>query len=75
MHVYSGHQSKCASFPELLFLGIFNEFRNTDQKYKARIRSRFANLRDKKNPGLRQKVIAGEIEPSRVATMTAEVRN
>ncbi|XP_070555924.1 transcription elongation factor A protein 1-like isoform X2 [Ptychodera flava] len=51
---------------------IFTEFTNTDTKYKNRIRSRVANLKDSRNPGLRQKVLSGEITPERIATMTAD---
>lgn len=51
---------------------IFNEFKNTDNKYKNRIRSRIANLKDSKNPQLRQNVMLGHISPDRLAVMTAE---
>ncbi|GAB1610684.1 transcription elongation factor A protein 1 [Argonauta hians] len=51
---------------------IFQEFRNTDMKYKNRVRSRVANLKDPKNPQLRESVLQGIIEPSRMAGMTAE---
>ena len=42
-------------------------------KYKNRVRSRVSNIGDLKNPGLKQRVISGEITPSRLATMTTEV--
>jgi transcription elongation factor S-II len=51
---------------------IFNEFKNTDSKYKNRIRSRIANLKDSRNPQLRQNVILGHISPDRLAIMSAE---
>lgn len=51
---------------------IYLEFKNTDQKYKARIRSRVANLKDKKNPKLKEGVIMGLIPPERIANMSAE---
>ncbi|XP_078319207.1 transcription elongation factor A protein 1-like isoform X2 [Crassostrea virginica] len=51
---------------------IFLEFKNTDQKYKARVRSRVANLKDKKNPKLKEGVIMGLIPPERIANMSAE---
>lgn len=54
-------------------LAIHLEFKNTDQKYKARIRSRVANLKDKKNPKLKEGVIMGLIPPERIANMSAEV--
>lgn len=51
---------------------IFNEFRNTDIKYKNRIRSRVANLKDPKNPNLRMNYLIGALPASRLAVMTAE---
>ncbi|MEQ2181709.1 hypothetical protein GOODEAATRI_014312 [Goodea atripinnis] len=36
------------------------------------IRSRISNLKDPKNPGLRRNVLAGSIELSRMASMSAE---
>ncbi|XP_077991133.1 transcription elongation factor A protein 2-like [Glandiceps talaboti] len=51
---------------------VFTEFTNTDMKYKNRIRSRVANLKDSRNPGLRQKVLTGSITPEVIAVMTAE---
>uniref|UniRef100_A0A671T378 Transcription elongation factor A protein 3-like n=1 Tax=Sinocyclocheilus anshuiensis TaxID=1608454 RepID=A0A671T378_9TELE len=41
-------------------------------KYKNRVRSRISNLKDPKNPNLRKNVLAGAIELSRIAIMTAE---
>ena len=49
------------------------EFRDTNTKYKARVRSRVSNLRDSKNPTLRKAVLSGEITPERMAIMTSEV--
>jgi len=51
---------------------IFKEFRNTDTKYKNRIRSRVANLKDVKNPNLRLNFLSGNITPKRLASMSAE---
>uniref|UniRef100_A0A4W3JFI5 Transcription elongation factor n=1 Tax=Callorhinchus milii TaxID=7868 RepID=A0A4W3JFI5_CALMI len=45
---------------------------NTDMKYKNRVRSRIANLKDSKNPNLRKNVLCGNISPERIASMTAE---
>ena len=53
---------------------IFLEFKHTDPKYKNRIRSRIANLKDTKNPNLRRNVLCGNVSPERMAKMTAEVR-
>lgn len=65
----------CASVDELaeeLEESIYQEFRNTDMRYKNRVRSRIANLKDTKNPTLRINFLAGAIPPNRLATMTAE---
>ncbi|XP_051721147.1 transcription elongation factor A protein 3 isoform X42 [Ctenopharyngodon idella] len=51
---------------------IYQEIKATDMKYKNRVRSRISNLKDPKNPNLRKNVLAGAIELSRIATMTAE---
>lgn len=58
----------------LLVLAIFNEFKETNQKYRNRVRSRVANLKDLKNPNLRNSVLFGVITPERMATLTADVR-
>jgi len=54
---------------------IWKEFKNTEMKYKNRIRSRVANLRDTKNPNLRLNFLTGSISAARMAKMTAEVRS
>ncbi|CAH1105111.1 unnamed protein product [Psylliodes chrysocephalus] len=51
---------------------IFLEFRNTDMRYKNRVRSRIANLKDPKNPTLRSSFRIGAISAARLAVMTAE---
>ncbi|CAG6015772.1 unnamed protein product [Menidia menidia] len=51
---------------------IYQEIKATDMKYKNRVRSRISNLKDPKNPGLRTNVLAGNIELSRIASMSAE---
>lgn len=51
---------------------IYNEFKNTDNRYKNRVRSRIANLKDPKNPELSRNYIYGAISAQRLATMTAE---
>lgn len=50
---------------------IFNEFKNTEMKYKNRIRSRMLNLKDKNNPKLRENVRLGIISPDKLAVMDA----
>ena len=52
---------------------IFKEHKDTNMKYKNRIRSRVANLNDKKNPDLKVNVLRGSIKPEKIAVMTADV--
>ncbi|KAK3767246.1 hypothetical protein RRG08_018113 [Elysia crispata] len=51
---------------------IFEEFNNTEMKYKNRVRSRVANLKDVRNPQLRQNVLIGLISAKKIASMSAE---
>lgn len=51
---------------------IYLEFKNTDMRYKNRIRSRVANLKDNKNPTLRTNFISGAITAQQLAKMTPE---
>ncbi|XP_027203932.2 RNA polymerase II elongation factor [Dermatophagoides pteronyssinus] len=51
---------------------IYKEFKDTNLKYKNRVRSRVSNLNDKKNPDLKLNVLRGHIKPERIAIMTAE---
>nr|XP_061802214.1 transcription elongation factor A protein 2-like [Nerophis lumbriciformis] len=51
---------------------IFEDFKSTDIKYKARLRSRISNLKDQKNPDLRRNVLSGNISTRRIASMTSE---
>lgn len=54
------------SVEEAVFIGE----RGTGAGYKNKIRSLFANLKDPRNPQLRQRVVAGEIPGKRLYTMT-----
>ncbi|XP_063699620.1 transcription elongation factor S-II [Culicoides brevitarsis] len=70
-----GEPDGCASPEELaeeLEDCIYAEFKNTDMRYKNRVRSRVANLKDAKNPSLRQNFMNGAIQPSHLAKMTPE---
>ncbi|XP_043921447.1 transcription elongation factor A protein 1 [Protopterus annectens] len=51
---------------------VYQEFKNTDMKYKNRVRSRIANLKDGKNPNLRRNVLCGNISPESLSRMSAE---
>ena len=52
---------------------IFQELKDTGNKYRNRIRSRISNLKDLKNPKLRTNALLGIITPERLAVLTAEV--
>ena len=42
----------------------------TNETYKSKIRSLFQNLKNKSNPGLRQRVMSGEVTPEKFVVMT-----
>lgn len=46
--------------------------KDVGQKYRDRSRTLSFNLRDEKNPGLRARVVFGEITPQRISTMPSE---
>ncbi|XP_041046555.1 transcription elongation factor A protein 1 isoform X2 [Carcharodon carcharias] len=64
--------SDCEELGAQIEESVYQEFKNTDMKYKNRVRSRIANLKDSKNPNLRRNVLCGNIAPDRLAKMTAE---
>lgn len=71
----SEYPEGCASAEELaeeLEEEIYREFRNTDMRYKNRVRSRFSNLKDPKNPSLRNNYVSGAITAAKLAKMTSE---
>lgn len=65
---YDGYDELAEELEE----AIFQEFKNTDSRYKNRVRSRVANLKDSKNTQLRSNFLAGAITAQRLAIMTAE---
>lgn len=70
-----GHAAIRADHEELasrIEEAIFREVGNTGVKYKNRVRSRIFNLKDAKNPKLRENVLCGNIPPHVLATMTAQ---
>ncbi|XP_072250664.1 transcription elongation factor A protein 3 isoform X3 [Leuresthes tenuis] len=69
---YKDFGANCDSMAAEIEDHIYQEIKATDMKYKNRVRSRISNLKDPKNPGLRKNVLAGNIEMSRIATMSAE---
>lgn len=66
----------CSTAEELgeeLEEAIHADIKNTDMRYKNRIRSRVQNLKDTKNPELRMNYICGAIPAQKLAIMTSEV--
>lgn len=57
---------------ELIEETIFKNNKQTNPKYKNQVRSRVFNLKDKKNPSLRENVLCGVIAPEQLAVMTSE---
>ncbi|VDN95138.1 unnamed protein product [Brugia pahangi] len=51
---------------------LFEVHRGTSEKYRAALRSRVFNLRDKKNLVLRENVLIGAVTPEKFAVMTAD---
>lgn len=51
---------------------LFKLFGGVNKKYKEKGRSLLFNLKDRNNPELRERVMAGEISPERLCNMTAE---
>ncbi|VDL73311.1 unnamed protein product [Nippostrongylus brasiliensis] len=51
---------------------LYTVHKGTGDKYKAALRSRVFNLRDKKNPALRENVLTGVVKPEKFAIMTSE---
>ncbi|XP_051577883.1 transcription elongation factor A protein 3 isoform X8 [Myxocyprinus asiaticus] len=69
---YKDYGANCEAMAAEIEDHIYQEIKASDMKYKNRIRSRISNLKDPKNPNLRKNVLAGAIELSRIASMTAE---
>nr|KAF6272973.1 transcription elongation factor A2 [Pipistrellus kuhlii] len=62
----------CESLSAQIEECIFRDVGNTDMKYKNRVRSRIANLKDAKNPDLRRNVLCGTITPQQIAEMASD---
>ena len=63
---------RCEDLATMLEEEIFSLYKQTSQKYKNQIRSRFFNLKDKRNPMLRSNFLLGMITAKRLAAMTSE---
>jgi len=53
-------------------VAVHTEFGGTTAAYKTKIRSLFTNLKDAKNPGLRENVVSGDLPVERFAKMTSQ---
>lgn len=53
---------------------MFGHFEGATADYKAKFRQLFNNLKNPKNPELRFAVLRGRISPSRLCSMTSQVR-
>ncbi len=65
---FEDYPEGCASPEDLaeeLEEAIYLEFKNTDMRYKNRVRSRISNLKDTKNPGLRSNFVSGVINANK----------
>ncbi|KAG6420334.1 hypothetical protein SASPL_116858 [Salvia splendens] len=51
---------------------LFKLFDGINKKYKEKGRSLLFNLKDQKNPELKERVMSGKISPERLCSMTAE---
>uniref|UniRef100_A0A8C1KGT4 Transcription elongation factor A (SII), 3 n=1 Tax=Cyprinus carpio TaxID=7962 RepID=A0A8C1KGT4_CYPCA len=69
---YKDYGANCEGMAAEIEDHILRKHMSTDMKYKNRVRSRISNLKDPKNPNLRKNVLAGAIDLSRIAVMTAE---
>ncbi|XP_043915910.1 transcription elongation factor A protein 3-like isoform X4 [Protopterus annectens] len=69
---YKIYGSCCDQIASEIEEHIYQEMKCTDMKYKNRVRSRFSNLKDPKNPNLRKSVLCGGISAEKIARMTAE---
>jgi transcription elongation factor S-II len=63
--------ARCEELATNLEESIFNQFKQTNPKYKNQVRSRVFNLKDKKNSGLREGLLMGSITAQRLAVMTS----
>lgn len=68
-----GTSKPCDEIADIVENCIFKNYKNqTNPKYKNQIRSRVFNLRDKKNPALRENLLTGQITPEKFAVMTSD---
>jgi transcription elongation factor S-II len=55
-------------------LAVFNHHGGkVSADYRNKMRSLYMNLKDKKNPGLREVVLSGQLSAEKLSTMSAKV--
>lgn len=67
----SPESSLVAKHAALVEQAVFST-NTTDEAYRDKVRSLFANLRDPSNPSLRLRVLAGELAAERLCGMSAQ---
>jgi len=65
-------EGSCQEIATNLEQAIFNQFNQTNQRYKNQVRSRVFNLKDKKNVRLRTNLLTGILSAEKLAKMTSE---
>ncbi|KAI5070920.1 hypothetical protein GOP47_0013171 [Adiantum capillus-veneris] len=72
----SSHQNESSDLVEKVAFDIeaelYRHFGGVNKKYKEKARSLLFNLKDRSNPELRLRVLAGEMTPENLCTMNAE---
>lgn len=58
---------------EKVELALFEEYGGVTDGYKNKVRSLILNLKNKRNPGLRESVVTGELSVKELCTMSIEV--
>jgi transcription elongation factor S-II len=59
---------------EKIELTLFEDYGGVTDGYKNKVRSLILNLKNKRNPGLRESVVSGELSIKELCTMSIEVR-
>jgi transcription elongation factor S-II len=58
---------------EKIELTLFEDYGGVTDGYKNKVRSLILNLKNKRNPGLRESVVSGELSIKELCTMSIEV--
>jgi transcription elongation factor S-II len=57
---------------EKIEIRLFEDFGGVNEGYKNKVRSLILNLKNKRNPGLRESVVSGELSVKDLCTMSIE---